>query len=293
MACFHVPQPRPLVFPAGVRHRGLWLFHPATRTYAALRAFLPEIVPRKIFADPVACALRQYISFTTLYLDRLLPEEQARRRIASSGWHHIGEALEGGRGAIILMSHMGNWETAVRQMRVSLSADTPLLLYMGRRDREQIEALQKEGLGQRDIRVVAAQSGRTDALDVLDGLRVLAEGGVVSLTGDRLWSGQERSVRVRLLGHTVRLPQMPYRLAMAARAPLIVFFSFRDSQGGYRVTASPPIRVERRPGFSKEAAVGRAAQRYADLLEDALREYPFQWYHFGPFLEIDSSLPIH
>jgi lauroyl/myristoyl acyltransferase len=270
---------------AGVVACGYFLLLPG-RTRHSVR-FYRVLFPRRSSAAHIFGALRQYINFTTLYLDRLLPEEHAARRFSSRGWKHIDQALAGGHGVVILMSHMGNWESAVWQMRSSLAPGTPLLLYMGQRDSEQIEGLQKRELGQRDIRVVAAQNGRTDALDVLEGLRVLARGGVVSMTGDRLWSGRERCVRVRMLGHFIRLPQMPYRLAMAARAPIIVFFSFRDERGGYRVTASPPIRLRRETERPRRAIVLEGAQRYADLLEAALREYPFQWYHFGPFLDAD------
>ena len=31
--------------------------------------------------------------------------------------------------------------------------------------------------------------------------------------------------------------------------------------------------------------MNRAAQQYADLLETAVRNYPFQWHHFEPFLD--------
>ena len=70
-----------------------------------------------------------------------------------SGGHcfHIGRAGTSPRGGgskdggIILMSHVGNWEVAVHLLK-KLLPEMDLLLYMGIKNKEQIESIQKNEL---------------------------------------------------------------------------------------------------------------------------------------------------
>jgi predicted LPLAT superfamily acyltransferase len=38
----------------------------------------------------------------------------------------------------------------------------------------------------------------------------------------------------------------------------------------------------------RQMAIQRSAQRYANLILEKLQEYPDQWYHFRPFLDIQE-----
>ena len=74
---------------------------------------------------------------------------------------------------------------------------------------------------------------------------------------------------------------------MAAGAPIYVFFAVRTRDCQYHFSASPPIIVSADDRSQRESAMASAAQQYADLLERAVRCYPFQWHHFEPFLNVE------
>jgi predicted LPLAT superfamily acyltransferase len=71
---------------------------------------------------------------------------------------------------------------------------------------------------------------------------------------------------------------------MLSGAPIFVFFSCRTGNRQYHFSLSPPIYVEPAARSKRAAVIRRSVQTYADLLEKNLRENPFEWYHFQPFL---------
>ncbi len=125
----------------------------------------------------------------------------------------------------------------------------------------------------------------TDRKSVLEGLRFLQSGGIVSMTGDRVWSAEQRAVRVKMLGHEVALPETPHLLAMLSGVPLLIYFARRVGPKKYHFKCCAPLAVDKASRRFREEAIRRSAQTYADLLEAELRANPFEWYHFEPFLQ--------
>ena len=281
------------------RHIGPWFFAFWARLVAAgFFVFSPRQVAagarfyRVLFPDRRGAALglvwRQYQQFTTVFIDRFLLYHAGGLRDQSESWHRLNRLVDEGRGVIILMSHMGNWEAAAHFLKRKTS-DVPLLLYMGTRQKEQIERLQKHAMQRQGLRIVAVDQRGGSSFNLLEGLQTLRAGGVVSMTGDRLWHLRQRSVAVNFLGKKVRVPETPYRFAQLARCPIVPFFALRTAPRRYTITALDPIFV--RPGSrsGRAAAVQTAAQRYADCLAQMVRQYPDQWYHFGAFFQHPDS----
>jgi predicted LPLAT superfamily acyltransferase len=162
--------------------------------------------------------------------------------------------------------------------------ELPLMLYMGAKQREQIEKLQKQDLRQSGIRVLASGGDAASPFQAIEGVKHLKQGGWISMTGDRLRQSGQRSVTVDFLKRRARLPSAPYALAMAAGVPLHPFFTRRTGPQMHRISIGAPIEMPavRRP--DRPAAIQAAAQTYADRLVRQLRRQPFEWYHFDPFL---------
>lgn len=260
---------------------GYFLLFPS-RVAVGMR-FYRALFPERSRAYHRWCTFRQFLDFTFVFRDRLLLSRHGKITTDFDGWERLRDAM-GGSGGVLLMSHMGNWEVAARLLKNTLP-DLKLMLYMGVKLKEQIEGLQKQTVRQSDIRIVGVDAAGGSPLDVVEGIRFLRTGGLVSLTGDRVWKGEQRTVPVRFLGQTVHLPAAPYVLAMAAGAPIFVFFALRTGRCHYHFSASPPVTVTAADRSQRETAIARAAQQYADLLEDAVRRHPFQWHHFEPFLD--------
>ena len=188
-----------------------------------------------------------------------------------------------GRGGILLMSHMGNWEAGARLLRRNIP-DLRLMLYMGRRAKEQIERLQKEDLAASGIRILAADPESGSAFDLVEGAAFLKSGGFVSMAGDVVWRSDQQGLSVRFLNHTVRLPEAPFMLALVSRVPLYIFFAAQRGPRQYHFSVSGPVAVTAATRDLRRAAVQQAAQTYAAHLEAQVRRNPLEWYHFEPFL---------
>jgi lauroyl/myristoyl acyltransferase len=184
------------------------------------------------------------------------------------------------------MSHLGNWELGARilgQRRLRL------LLFMGEKQREQIERQQKEDLRLEGVRVVALAAGAEATTEGLEGLRFLRDGGLVSLAGDRVWSSGQPVLHAQMLGRQVALPKAPHALALVSGAPIITFFVVRTGRCAYHFHAFPPTPVTAASRRERSDALAASAQRYAAQLEEVVRRHPTQWYHFEPFLDRGNS----
>lgn len=274
---------------------GPWIFTLVSRIIAAgyffmfpgraavSARFYSALYPDKSRIFHWKCAFRQYQNFTTVFMDRIRPGWQDNIRFTSTGWQGFEKELDKGHGAIILMSHMGNWDVAANLM-TKKRKDLKLLLYMGVKAKEQIESVQKQALNDKGVRIIAVESSRGSALDVVEGVRFLKSGGVVSLTGDQLWHPEQRSVSVPFLGKTALIPQFPHVFALVSKAPLFVFFTFRTGPSTYRFILSDPIRIHCASRKDRSRAVAESARAYAGMLEKTLGEHPYEWYHFEQFL---------
>jgi lauroyl/myristoyl acyltransferase len=102
------------------------------------------------------------------------------------------------------------------------------------------------------------------------------------MTGDRLW-GEQSSVTVNFLGHEVNLPDTPHLFALMTGAPLMTFFVYQEAVGKYHIKVSRGRKVIASRADRKKA-VQESAQAYATDLAEFVREHPFEWHHFEPFL---------
>ena len=267
---------------------GYFIFFPrrvrnSTRIYQAL-------YPGRHRLFHLWCTWRQFHNFTHVFLDRYLLQESDDITFRSEGIEYLENAINKGRGGILLMSHMGNWEVAAHLLKQKLK-NLRLLLYMGARQKEQIEQLQKETLVQSGIRIVAVDEGGGSPMDIVEGIKFIESGGVVSLTGDLVWKKDQRTIPVQFLGQKILLPEAPHLFALLSGAPLFIFFTFHSGKNKYRFTMSEPIYLTAASRDERAGAIQRSAQQYAAVLEAALRNHPLQWYHFRPFLKPDPEKP--
>jgi predicted LPLAT superfamily acyltransferase len=277
---------------------GPWFFIAVVRIIAAGFFLLPRrtresrrlyalLFPERSRLYHLWCTFRQYQNFTTIHTDRYLARQGQSTAFVEKGMQSLEAAL-GRSGAIILMSHFGNWEMAARLLMRDRQ-DLRLLLYMGVKEKEGVEKTQKEELRRAGVTIIGADQDGGSPFAVVDGVRLLQEGGIVSMTGDIVWRKEQRCVQVTFLGGTASIPEVPFVFAMVSGCPIYVFFAFRTGTNRYRFVLSEPITVRAANRTERKKAIAEAAQRYADLLEEALRTHPLEWYHFERFVHQPAS----
>jgi predicted LPLAT superfamily acyltransferase len=273
---------------------GAWFFVLAARIIACIYFLVPArrresvrfyglLFPQRSRLFHLWCTYKQFQNFTTIHTDRFLLGLGKKPATTASGWDRLEAAMQE-NGAILLMSHLGNWEMAARLLREQESR-AGMLLYMGVKEKEGVEAIQKEELQQAGIRIIGMGPETNDPLAAIEGIRCLGKGGLVSMSGDMIRRTGQAAVTVPFLGRTARLPRAPYGFALASGAPLFAFFALRTGANRYHFRLEGPIRVQAQTRAQRPAAIEEAARRYAALLEQTLRDHPCQWYHFERFVE--------
>jgi len=263
---------------------GYFLFFPG-RVAESVR-FYRALLPSKNRLYHLLCAWKQFHNFTYVFLDRFLLFNGHAIDITHEGWEYLVDAIHRKAGGIILMSHLGNWEIAAHMLKIR-GRNIPgmkLLLYLGEKFKDQIEHTQKEDLIQSGVKIIAVKENSVSPIDIVEGINFLKAGGLVSLTGDRVWRKDQRSIAVRFLGHEVFLPETPFVFALLSGTPLYILFAYRTGRQTYCFQILPPEYVKAKDRRERQSAIGQAAQAYADRLEEMARRHPFEWFHFEPFL---------
>jgi predicted LPLAT superfamily acyltransferase len=283
------------------RWGGLWLFQAGAWCVAtcyfllfpqrvvARATFYRALLPGRSRWFYLGCVWKQFHRFTGVFLDRFLLQTGQTLTFTYDGLEYLDTALDQGGGGIILMSHVGNWEIAAHVLKRHRS-DMSLLLYMGEKQKEQIEKLQKQNLAEKGVRIIVAGATAGTPYDTVEGIQHLKKGGLVSLAGDMVWHAAQRTVPVRFLEHRVDVPAGPHVFAMVAGVPLFHFFSYRTGPRSYHFTTKAPIFVNPASRSERQAAIQASAQAYAERLEDFVRKHPFEWFHFRSLFNDDECV---
>ena len=232
-----------------------------------LRRAFPERDERwihRIAAASYAHLGREAMSM--LLLSTLRPEEVVERTRVE-GLDEFRDALELGRGLVLVTGHFGNWEIggaalAARGVPLDVIAQrqsNPLF------DRTVVEA--RERLGMRVIE--RRQAPR-------QGLRSLRRGRAVAFVADQ--DARRAGVFVPFFGRAASTHRGPALLALRTGAPLFLGTMVRLEEGGYRVRLEE-VEVEREGEM--ESAIVRMTAAFTRRLEAAIREAPEQyfWHH--------------
>jgi lauroyl/myristoyl acyltransferase len=201
-----------------------------------------------------------------------------RRRdqvLASShmdGVENLMAGVRSGRGVILALPHMGNWEAG--GLRCAAEG-APVLAAAEELGNERIVQWFVKMRGIMHIDIVVARPGARVTRELLARLQ---EGGVVALVCDRDLSG--RGIAVEFFGEETTLPAGPLALAERTGAVLLPAAAYFNRGKGYRFVVHPPLELP--PAGDSEARVLAGTQRLAAKLEEVIRVAPEQWHLIVP-----------
>ena len=214
-------------------------------------------------------------SYARYYVETFRLPSPSRRQIQNgivvSGLKHLHGALDGGKGVILALPHLGGWEWAGRWV-----ADQGIPITVVVESLEPPELFEwfadlRESLG---MHVVPLGDGAGTAV-----IKALKANTVVCLLSDRDITGG--GVSVDFFGEHTRLPAGPAVLSLRTGAPLLpaaVYFTTR--RDGHRGLVRPPLPNDRQGSLREDAA--RLTQTLAHELEGLIRGAPTQWHLFQP-----------
>lgn len=204
-----------------------------------------------------------------------LPVERLEANIASvNGEEGFLAARRSGRGTLLLTAHMGNPEVAA----VGLGRHLEPMHVLYWRDRfATAEEFRTRMRLRGNVHGIPVDGS---PLSVVPALRVLREGGILAVHGDRDIRGN--GLPAVFFGRTAVFPQGPFLLAARSGAVVVPCFFLLGWDRRFHLVYEEPFEVG---AGDPEASARQALERWVGLLERRVREHPEQWYCFYPFWE--------
>ncbi|MGW0763251.1 phosphatidylinositol mannoside acyltransferase [Streptomyces sp. NPDC002814] len=194
--------------------------------------------------------------------------ERIRNGVEVKDIHHLTDGLAAGRGVVLALPHLGNWDLAGAWVTTQLK--TPFTTVAERLKPETLYdrfVAYREGLGME----VLPHSGGS-AFGTL--ARRLRDGGLVCLVADRDLSAS--GVEVEFFGDTARMPAGPALLAQQTGALLMPVTLWYDDSPIMRGRVHPPIEVPEAGTKAEKTSV--MTQALADAFAGGIADHPEDWH---------------
>jgi len=191
-------------------------------------------------------------------------------RSTAVGLEDVYETQRAGRGVVLVLPHMGNWEVAGA---VAESLDLRVLSVAEDLPNPRITDWFVETRAAFGIDIVVAGRGATTARLAA----ALTDGKVVALVADRDVTG--RGVEVEFFGETTKMPSGPVALADRTGAAIFPVGSYYTDDG-FRFVVHPEVELPHVDDRAERIRLG--TQAVAREFEAIIRERPTDWHLFQP-----------
>ncbi|HEV7192869.1 MAG TPA: phosphatidylinositol mannoside acyltransferase [Jatrophihabitantaceae bacterium] len=219
----------------------------------------------------VGDALRSYSRYwlETFRLPKM--DHGAIARTAERGTHgseHIDAAIERGKGVIIALPHMGNWDVAALWL---IHHGLPFTTVAERLKPESLYdrfVAYREGLG---MEVLPLTGGARPPAEVL--AERLAANRAICLLADRDLS--RNGIEVQFFGEAAKMPGGPALLAARTGAALLPISLWFTADGGWGQRIGAPIEL---PQARLTEQVAAGTQALADAFAVEIAAHPVDWH---------------
>ncbi|MFD6496429.1 phosphatidylinositol mannoside acyltransferase [Streptomyces sp. NPDC060188] len=229
---------------------------------------VPDATPERL-AELSRAGMRSYLRY---WMESFrLPAwsaDRVRGGFEPKDLHHLTDGLAAGKGVILALPHMANWDLAGAWVTTKL--ETPFTTVAERLKPESLYdrfVAYREGLGME----VLPHSGGT-AFGTL--ARRLRDGGLVCLVAERDLSTS--GVEVRFFGEATRMPAGPALLAQQTGAALLPVTLWYDDSPVMQGRVHPPVEVPASGTRAEKTSV--MTQAMADAFATGIADHPEDWH---------------
>jgi KDO2-lipid IV(A) lauroyltransferase len=227
----------------------------------------PEWLPEKINVLSKRVFQNIGITITEILQMTCLSKEEILGKARIYGVKNMIDALKGGRGAIVVSAHLGNWEMAA--LFAPLYLDTPITAVARKLRFEFINNLIVNLRSRFGCKVI-------DKEEALPQMRkALRQGEILGIMIDQGTRSSE-SVGITFFGHRVRATPAASLLALRCKSPVVPAFCVRDADGGLNLIIEPPLKLTRTRDLRADLKTN--TQIMTDVVERAVSKYPEQWF---------------
>lgn len=185
--------------------------------------------------------------------------------------------LHAGGAAIVLTAHLGSFE--VLRVLGTRRKGMRFRIVMDRGHGQMIGSVLDRLNPEHASEIIDAGAGPQLTLALHE---ALAQGCVVGLMADRVF-GADAGLTVSFLGRQARLPSGPWKLAAVLGSPVLICFGLYRGGRRYEMHFEAFSDGASVPRALRAAHAQAAAQRFAERLEDYVRQAPYNWFNFYDF----------
>ncbi len=214
-------------------------------------------------------ALRVFMNQADILVDAVhyayLSDEEIREKVRVEGREHLEEALESGRGIMMITGHIGNWEILSHIPRL---LGTQFCVMADRRDDPRLESI-VDSIRSRSGATILPPTGKALML-----IRELKKGRTIGMVVDN--RGEKKDgIMCDVLGMPAPTNPAPAFLAIKGNALVLPVYAVKKKDG-YHICFSKPVDAG---SFGQgEQAVQRLSDFMQSWVSSVVRQYPFQWF---------------
>ncbi len=219
-------------------------------------------------------AIRELFANFGMYIVELfrlpyMSVEENKKLVEIEGWEHMEAALEKGKGAILLATHIDNVEYGGCSMALRGAPISVVVRQLGKTAEEFITSV-RENTG---VTIISGKGTK----DIIKDL--LAENKIVTLVIDQHLS-RHRSIVCNFFNLWASTTPAPSRFAFETGAPIIPAVITRKEKPGYHhIMVSPEFKLET-PHDDIDMNIRHNTEKLNRVAEKWIRKTPNQWWWF-------------
>ena len=203
-----------------------------------------------------------------------IDERFIQERVVAENLHYIDEALQKGKGAILLSGHIGNWELG--GVLLSLLGYPSVAIALPHKERPVNNLFNKQREA-RGLIIVPPQSATRRCLSIL------SQNKIIAVVADRAFG--PNGIVLDFLGKKSLFPKGPAIFSAKTGAPIIPVFLVRTGEGRFRIIVHKPIDpgVANGNGRIDEEILENIIKKYIKIVQQMILAYPDQWLMFRDY----------
>ena len=212
------------------------------------------------------CKLAQTL-LEVMYIPALTPKTMPDY-VTIENRHYLDDVIKDGQGAVLLASHLGNWEWMGAAMAM---AGFPVASVIKTQPNEQHTRLLNEYREMAGIELFTR--GTTE---VISAARALKAGRLIGLLTDQ--DAGPNGLFIEFLGKMSSTPTGPTIFAKKFKVPVVPIFIVRKPEGGHRIILQPPLYYQDTGRESDD--IYNFTVKITNIIEATIRQYPDEWLWF-------------
>ena len=268
----------------------IYLKSPAMR--ASSREYFDRLRPKRL------SQVRHFCSFAVALVDKMAAWAGKINRqsvdIAGGDFESLVDDLRNRKGALAICSHLGNVEM-LRALGSTGNGEIDNLMIWSivefggtSKFNKILETLNRDSMN----RILPVSGiGPHSMISMKD---FAGEGGLIVIAGDRTSrENQDRTISRTFLGSTAPFPYGTFLLADLLEIPVYFIFAMREHdirpQSRYRVYCRQSGTETGGGKKGREIRLNSMAGEYSSMLEELCRQYPYQWFNFFSFWNLEKG----